>query len=75
LAVDGHRRGEGLGEFFLMDALHRSLRQAGQIAAAAMIVEAKGAAAQRFYQGYDFLNFPDRLVRLFLPMIMVPTLF
>src|SRR6202158_1111876 len=39
LAVDERHHGEGVGEFLLMDALHRSLAQSDQIAAA-VVVEA-----------------------------------
>ncbi len=75
LAVDRHRRGERLGEFLLMDALYRSLRQAGEIAAAAVVVDAKDDDARRFYEAYDFRIFPDRPDRLFLPMAAVKKLF
>ena len=40
LAVDERHHGEGIGEFLLMDALHRSRAQSGQIAAVAVVVEA-----------------------------------
>ena len=75
LAVDQHRRGERLGEFLLMDALCRSLRQAGEIAAAAVVVDAKDDRARRFYEAYDFQIFPDRPDQLFLPMAAVKKLF
>lgn len=75
LAVDQHRRGERLGEFLLMDALYRSLRQAGEIAAAAVVVDAKDDRARSFYQAYDFRRFPDRPDRLFLTMTAVKKLF
>jgi GNAT superfamily N-acetyltransferase len=75
LAVDRHRRGERLGEFLLMDALYRSLRQADEIAAAAVVVDAKDDRARSFYEAYDFRIFPDRQDRLFLPMTAVKKLF
>jgi len=75
LAVDQHRRGERLGELLLMDALCRSARQAGEIAAAAVVVDAKDDRARRFYEAYDFRIFPDRPERLFLPMAVVRKMF
>jgi len=75
LAVDQRRRGERLGEFLLMDALHRSLRQAGAIAAAAVVVDAMDDHARSFYEAYDFRIFPDRPNRMFLPMTAVKKIF
>lgn len=74
LAVDQNRRRERLGEFLLMNALDRSLRHAGEIAAAAVVVDAKDDCARRFYESYDFRIFPDRPNRLFLPMTVIKTL-
>jgi len=75
LAVDQRRRGERLGEFLLMDALHRSLRHAGDIAAAAVVVDAIDDRARSFYEAYDFRIFPDRPNRMFLPMTAVKKIF
>jgi len=41
LAIDRSVRGQGLGEHLLLDALHRSLTHAGQIAAMAVVVDTK----------------------------------
>jgi len=75
LAVDQRHRGEGIGEFLLMDALHRAWEQSSQIAAAAVVVDAIDNAAARFYRHFDFTPFPDRTDRLFLPMKTIATLF
>lgn len=75
LAVDRRRRGERLGEFLLMDALYRSWRQAHEIGAVAVVVEAKDEPARRFYEAYDFRIFPQQPGRLFLPMARVERLF
>lgn len=58
-----------------MDALHRSLRHASGIAAAAVVVDAKDDHARSFCRAYDFRVFPDRPDRLFLPMTAVRKLF
>jgi hypothetical protein len=65
----------GLGEFLLMDALHRCLDAAVEIAAMAVIVDAKDAAAVAFYARYGFLPLQQQPSRLFLPMKTVADLF
>lgn len=75
LAVHRDCRGRGLGEALLMDALYRALTQSSRIAAAAVVVDALDEAAWRFYAHFDFLPFPDRRDRLFLPMTIVARLF
>jgi GNAT superfamily N-acetyltransferase len=75
LAVDQRHAGQGLGEFLLMDALHRSLTQSSQIAAVAVVVDAIDANAVRFYKHFNFVPFPERPNRLFLPMQTVAALF
>jgi GNAT superfamily N-acetyltransferase len=40
LAVDQRYRGQGIGEFLLLDALHRAYVQSSQIAAIAVVVDA-----------------------------------
>src|ERR1700674_2978467 len=75
LAVDDKHQGEGIGEFLLMDALHRSLVQPLQIAAAAVVVEAIDERAARFYQHFGFIPFPTINGRLFIMMKTVKQLF
>ena len=74
LAVDHGAKGQGLGEFLLLDALHRSLASAAQIAAMAVIVDAKDAAAAAFYQHFSFIPLQANPLRLFLPMKTVAQL-
>lgn len=68
LAVDNTTRGQGLGEHLLLDALHRSLAHADQIAALAVVVDAKDEAAAAFYRHYGFVTLQAQPSRLFLPM-------
>jgi GNAT superfamily N-acetyltransferase len=75
LAVDQRQQGQGIGEFLLMDALHRSLLQSVKIAAAAVVVEAIDERATRFYQHFGFVPFPAIPDRLFIPMKTVKELF
>jgi GNAT superfamily N-acetyltransferase len=75
LAVDRMHKGRGLGEFLLMDALHRAHAQSAQIASAALVVDAMDDEAHRFYRHFDFIAFPERQDRLFLPMATIGKLF
>jgi GNAT superfamily N-acetyltransferase len=79
LAVDDSMKGKRLGEFLLMDALHRSLQAAAQIAAMAVVVDAKDDAAEAFYRHYGFIALQQQqqqqTQRLFLPMKTVAGLF
>ena len=74
LAVDQTTKGQGLGEFLLLDALHRSLTTAAQIAAMGVIVDAKDDAAAAFYRHFSFIALQANPRRLFLPMKTVAQL-
>ena len=74
LAVDQTTKGRGLGEFLLLDALHRGLATAAQIAAMAVVVDAKDDAAATFYRHFGFIALQANPHRLFLPMKTVAQL-
>lgn len=71
LAVDRTTQGKGLGEHLLLDALNRSLVHADQIAAMAVVVDAKSEEAARFYGHYGFKPLQAQPRRLFVPMTTV----
>lgn len=75
LAVDKNHRGLGLGEFLLMDALHRSAAATADVASYAVVVAAKNDFAVAFYKNHGFVQFPDHPHRLFLPMNVIKKLF
>lgn len=75
LAVDRTAKGQGVGEFLLVDALRRCLEGAQQIGAMAVIVDAKDEQAESFYRHFDFLPFQVTPRRLFLPMRQIAQLF
>lgn len=75
LAVDQALKGQGMGQFLLMDALHRSLQAAAVIAAMAVVVDAKDASAADFYQQFGFIPLNLSHKKLFLPMVTIATLF
>lgn len=75
LAVDRKAKGQGVGEFLLVDALRRCLEGAQQIGAMAVIVDAKDEQAESFYRHFDFLPLQATPRRLFLPMRQIAQLF
>jgi GNAT superfamily N-acetyltransferase len=75
LVVDQHRHRQGLGELLLLDALRRVHDQSSQIATVAVIVDAIDQEAVRFYKHFDFISFPERPTRLFLPTKTIAALF
>lgn len=66
LAVDQAFQGHGVGGVLLADALARALR--ADIAAYAMVVDAKDATAAAFYQHHGFIAFASQPRTLFLPL-------
>ncbi|MDZ7759579.1 MAG: GNAT family N-acetyltransferase [Desulfovermiculus sp.] len=75
LAVDQRYQGQGLGEYLLMDALHRSYQQSHRIAATAVIVDLKNKDARSFYGKYGFITLPDQPERMFITMSTVSKMF
>jgi GNAT superfamily N-acetyltransferase len=66
LAVDQAFQGRGVGGVLLADALARALR--ADIAAYALVVDAKDATAATFYQHHGFIAFAGHPLTLFLPL-------
>ena len=75
LAVDENHRGQRLGEYLLMDALHRSSVVSKQIVSYAIVVDAKVEAVARFCRSYEFQVFSEQPSRLFIPMTTIQRLF
>jgi GNAT superfamily N-acetyltransferase len=69
LAVDQMFKGQGLGGALLADALDRAARS--EIAAYALLVDAKDESAAAFYQHHGFIPLPDSPLTLFLPLATV----
>ena len=66
LAVDLAFKGQGLGAALLVDALQRCCQ--ADIAAFALVVDAKDKQAAAFYAHHGFLALPDQPLCLFLPL-------
>ena len=70
LAIGKDFQGEGLGSALLADALTRAARS--EIAAYAMLVDAKNENAAAFYRHHGFINLPDLALTLLLPLASLP---
>jgi predicted GNAT family N-acyltransferase len=69
LAVDQDFKGQGLGGALLADALARAAR--AEIAANALLVDAKDDSAAAFYRHHGFIALPETPLSLFLPLATV----
>lgn len=69
LAVDHAFQGQGLGGALLADAIDRAVRS--EIAAFALVVDAKSEVAAAFYRHHGFIALPDSPGTLFLPLATV----
>ena len=66
LAIDQEFQGKGLGGALLADALSRAARS--EIAAYAMMVDAKDAVSASFCRHHGFIALPNSPLTLFLPL-------
>lgn len=66
LAVDLAHKGLGLGGALLADALARAIR--AEIAAYALVVDAKDESAAAFYRHHGFIPLQSQPMALFLPL-------
>jgi GNAT superfamily N-acetyltransferase len=69
LAIDKEFKGIGLGGAWLADALRRSRR--AEIAAYALLVDAKDEPAADFYKHHELMALPSQALKLFLPLSTV----
>lgn len=74
LAVDSNYKGQGLGEFLLMDALKKSYDTSSSIGSMAVIVDPIDESAVNFYRKFGFIPLPDS-GKMLLPMTIIPALF
>ena len=68
LACRSDRRGQGIGRLLIGCAVERCLQARKQVAAFALIVDAKDAAAMAFYGHYGFTACTDSQMTLYLPL-------
>lgn len=74
LAIARSHHGKGLGAALLMDAMRRALEHSEEVGAMAVVVDATDEAAARFYAKHGFIAFPERPLRLFIPMATIERL-
>jgi len=68
LACRADRQGQGLGKLLIGCAVERCLQAHKQVAAFALIVDAKNSATKAFYQHYGFTPCVDEPMTLYLPL-------
>jgi GNAT superfamily N-acetyltransferase len=74
LGVDQGQQGRGLGKLLLMDALYRCCRLSDEIGSVGVVVDAKHERAQSFYRQFNFEEFPDTPLTLWLPIAAIARL-
>lgn len=75
LAVDSKYKGKRYGELMLMNALKKSLDASTTIGSLAVIVKALDEEAVNFYRKYNFQQFKQNPMQLYLPMKSIEKLF
>lgn len=68
LAAAADQRGQGLGRLLVGCAVERCLKAREQVAAYALVVDAKNDRAKAFYEHYGFTAFAARPLALYLPL-------
>lgn len=75
LGVDLSCQGKGLGKRLLYDALKKSYITAQSIGVFAIVVDAKGAHAAKFYEQFGFIQLEKNPLTLFVSMKTIGKLF
>ncbi len=68
LAAAASVRGKGIGELLLQNAIKRILQARSTLGVYAVVVEAKDAAAERFYRKYGFRLCDPQSRQMYLPL-------
>jgi len=68
LACRADRQGQGLGKLLIACAVERCVQARKQVAAFALIVDAKNSDARAFYEHYGFTPCVDASMTLYLPL-------
>ena len=69
LAIDRDWQGKGIGAALLRDAVERSARAAGEVAARLLVVHAISPAAEAFYRHFGFTRLPVETPTLALDLV------
>jgi GNAT superfamily N-acetyltransferase len=68
LAISQGAQGQGLGKLLMACAVDRCLKARQQVAAYALVVDAKDEGAKAFYQHFGFKPLVDATLTLYLPL-------
>ena len=68
LALDQRYRGQGYGRALLLHALKKAALVSEEVAAYAVIVDAKDIQAKEFYLRHAFIELKNQPLRLFIPL-------
>jgi ribosomal protein S18 acetylase RimI-like enzyme len=68
LAVSRKQQGKKYGELLLAEAIHRTIRIAGQAGVIGLFVDAKNDSARTFYEHYSFVPLLNQPLHIFLPI-------
>ena len=69
LAIDRNWQGQGIGAALLRDAVERSVRAAGEVAARLLVVHAISPAAEAYYRHFGFTRLPVETPTLALDLV------
>jgi predicted GNAT family N-acyltransferase len=75
LAISQSHRGQNLGQFLLMDALHRSWKNTSEVASIGVVVDAIDDTARSFYLHHEFVSLAEHPKKLFLSMTTIAKAF
>jgi hypothetical protein len=75
LAISQPHQGKKLGQFLLLDASRRSLKNTMQVGSIGVVVDAYDEKAERFYTHHEFRQMPGHNGKLFLAMATIAKLF
>lgn len=75
LAIRHDRQGQKLGQWLLMDALHRSWINSKQVASIGVVVDVLNDNALAFYRHHEFIGLEAHTNKLFLPLATIENLF
>jgi len=67
LAIDKSKKGNGLGEYLLMEALNQCAELSERVGTLAVMVDPIDESAESFYKRYDFIKLPDSN-KMFIPI-------
>jgi len=75
LAVAGTHQKKGHGKLMLIDAMRRTIYIAENVGLVGMVVDVINQSAVKFYKNYDFIEFENNPLKLFLSLSTIQKIF